>query len=179
MFMKKIYRISIYVVAMMLTLASLLSCRYDPLDSYSRVPPDRTGESGEDKGGLGGAFASGFGTPESPYIIATAQHLANMPQGLSPEEMVYFRLSADIDMKDIPWVPLNNRIHTAFLSILTVTDMSSRISTAKDKAIRAFSGYSAVSVAMSGLLMPPFPAPMPPESLRDISASVPRRAATT
>lgn len=33
---------------------------------------------------------------------------ANMPQGLSPEEMVYFRLSADIDMKDIPWVPLNN-----------------------------------------------------------------------
>ena len=23
----------------MLTLASLLSCRYDPLDSYSRVPP--------------------------------------------------------------------------------------------------------------------------------------------
>ena len=108
MFMKKIYRISIYVVALMLTLASLLSCRYDPLDSYSRVPPDRTGESGDDKGGLGGAFASGFGTPESPYIIATAQHLANMPQGLSPEEMVYFRLSADIDMKDIPWVPLNN-----------------------------------------------------------------------
>lgn len=108
MFMKRIYKISVYVVTLMLTLASLLSCRYDPLDSYSRVPPDRTGDSSEDKGGLGGAFASGFGTPESPYIIATAQHLANMPQGLSPEEMVYFRLSADIDMKDIPWVPLNN-----------------------------------------------------------------------
>ena len=106
--MKRIYKISVYVVTLMLTLASLLSCRYDPLDSYSRVPPDRTGDSSEDKGGLGGAFASGFGTPESPYIIATAQHLANMPQGLSPEEMVYFRLSADIDMKDIPWVPLNN-----------------------------------------------------------------------
>lgn len=108
MFMKRIYKISVYVVTLMLTLASLLSCRYDPLDSYSRVPPDRTGDSSEDTGGLGGAFASGFGTPESPYIIATAQHLANMPQGLSPEEMVYFRLSADIDMKDIPWIPLNN-----------------------------------------------------------------------
>ena len=52
MFMKRIYKILVYVVTLMLTLASLLSCRYDPLDSYSRVPPDRTGDSSEDKGGL-------------------------------------------------------------------------------------------------------------------------------
>lgn len=177
--MKKIYRISIYVVAMMLTLASLLSCRYDPLDSYSRVPPDRTGESGEDKGGLGGAFASGFGTPESPYIIATAQHLANMPQGLSPEEMVYFRLSADIDMKDIPWVPLNNADPYSLFVDFDGDGHVIKNLNCKGQSYSSFSGYSAVSVAMSGLLMPPFPAPMPPESLRDISASVPRRAATT
>ena len=71
--MKRIYKILVYVVTLMLTLASLLSCRYDPLDSYSRVQPDRTGDSSEDTGGLGGAFASGFGTPESSYIIITVR----------------------------------------------------------------------------------------------------------
>mgnify|MGYP006956031435 CR=1 FL=1 len=106
--MKRIYDISGYVVAALLTLMLALSCHYNPLDSYSRIPPDRSEESDDDNGGLGGAFASGFGTPESPYILATAQHVANMPKALSPEEMVYFKLSADIDMKDVAWVPLNN-----------------------------------------------------------------------
>ena len=106
--MKRIYDISGYVVAALLTLMLALSCHNNPLDSYSRIPPDRTEEPDDENGGLGGAFASGFGTSESPYILATAQHVANMSKALSPEEMVYFKLSADIDMKDIQWEPLNN-----------------------------------------------------------------------
>ncbi len=106
--MKMNFKISGYAAAFALAALLTLSCRYDPLDSYSRIPPDRTEEEEDDKGGMNGAFASGFGTAESPYIIADAKHIANIPKALYQGEMVYFKLSADIDMKDVAWTPLNS-----------------------------------------------------------------------
>ncbi len=106
--MELIHKMAGYAAAAALTVLLALSCRYDPLDSYSRIPPDRTEEESDDKGGMNGAFESGFGTSDSPYIISTAAHIANISRALTPGEKVYFKLSADIDMKNTVWTPLNS-----------------------------------------------------------------------
>lgn len=98
--------LKISLLALIGTLA-LASCHYNPLDSYSRVAPDRSKEDYKEPG-LGGKFADGYGTAESPYIIRNAKHIMNMKAGLVAGEMVYFSLETDLDLSDYAWTPLNN-----------------------------------------------------------------------
>lgn len=109
MIMKKnLYDIIKSGIIMMFAALAVTACSdYDPLDSYSRIPPDRT-QSGNTEEGAGGLFEGGFGTEESPYIIMNATQLRNMSQALVAETTVYFELGADIDMKNSNWTPLNN-----------------------------------------------------------------------
>lgn len=93
---------------MMFAALAVTACSdYNPLDSYSRIPPDRT-QQGNTEEGAGGLFEGGFGTEESPYIIMNATQMRNMSQVLLPETMVYFTLGADINMRNSNWTPLNN-----------------------------------------------------------------------
>lgn len=55
-------------------------------------------------------FQSGDGTAKNPYIIASARQMCNMASVLKPRQMVYFALAADIDLKGIDWMPLNDDI---------------------------------------------------------------------
>ena len=82
------------------------SCKkYNPFDSYNHAGFEREDTGG--KPGKGGLFADGYGTEESPYGIATAQHLKNMSRALVDEEMIYFRLLDDIDLSGVNWAALN------------------------------------------------------------------------
>ena len=63
--------------------------------SYLRVMQVNTGPEGGD------------GSPEYPYILATPEDMTKMADKLSAEEKTYFRMTADIDMSGIAWVPLN------------------------------------------------------------------------
>lgn len=103
--MNKIFK---YIMGVAAAFA-LVSCHYNPLDSYQRIPPDRGSEGGEEQGGLNGNFAAGYGTSDEPYTIKTAAHLMNMSKGLIEDEMVYFRLENDIDLSGKDWTPLNNK----------------------------------------------------------------------
>ena len=63
--------------------------------AYIRVMQVNTGPEGGD------------GSPEYPYILATAEDISKMSERLSSEEMIYFRMTNDIDMTGINWIPLN------------------------------------------------------------------------
>ncbi len=67
----------------------------DPV-AYLRVVQVNTGPEGGD------------GSPEYPYVLATPEDMAKMSEKLSAEEKVYFRMSNDIDMTGINWIPLNS-----------------------------------------------------------------------
>lgn len=56
----------------------------------------------------GGRYAEGSGTEEDPWIIKTPTQLTYMRDDLASKELRYFKLEADLDMKDIEWAPLNN-----------------------------------------------------------------------
>ena len=105
---KNLFNIIRSGIIMMFAALAVTACSdYNPLDSYSRIPPDRT-QGGSTEEGAGGLFEGGFGTEESPYIIMSATQMRNMSQVLLPETMVYFTLGADIDMRNSNWTPLNN-----------------------------------------------------------------------
>ena len=55
-----------------------------------------------------GLVLSGSGTAQSPYLIASADDLFSMKDLLeeNAQSPVYFRLTADIDMKEMAWTPL-------------------------------------------------------------------------
>lgn len=50
---------------------------------------------------------AGTGTKDDPYNIYNATDLTTMSAKLEEGVKTYFRLMADIDMKDIKWIPLN------------------------------------------------------------------------
>lgn len=52
-------------------------------------------------------YKDGDGTAEHPYIIRTPEQLDHMHDVLVKNQMIYFELGADIDMKDIEWKQLN------------------------------------------------------------------------
>ena len=54
-------------------------------------------------------FAGGDGSEDDPYLISSASQLNNMHADgvLKHYDKVFFRLVADIDLKDIDWIPLN------------------------------------------------------------------------
>lgn len=55
----------------------------------------------------GSHYASGKGTAEKPWVIETVEQLLFIPDDLISGATRYFKLGADIDMKDVEWVPLN------------------------------------------------------------------------
>lgn len=57
-------------------------------------------------------YQKGDGTAENPYIITTPEQLDYMHDVLVKSKMTYFRLDADIDMKDIVWRQLNSSAAT-------------------------------------------------------------------
>lgn len=91
------------------SLAALLLCgsckKYNPFDSYSHPGFEREDAGG--KPGMGGLFADGYGTEESPYGLSTAQHMKNMARALVDEETIYFRMLNDIDLSGVSWGALN------------------------------------------------------------------------
>ena len=50
---------------------------------------------------------AGSGTKEDPYNLYTVEDLLAMGGKLEEGKQVFFRLQADIDMKDVSWQPLN------------------------------------------------------------------------
>ena len=53
-------------------------------------------------------YASGKGTADKPWVINTAEQISYMYDDMTDGETRYFKLGADIDMKDITdWKPLN------------------------------------------------------------------------
>lgn len=87
---------------------------YNPLDSYRRIPFDKTAEdtdngNGDDEGdGAAGLFEKGKGTENSPYVIMNVTQIRNMRSVLKAGTKIYFRLGADIDMADVDdWQSLN------------------------------------------------------------------------
>jgi len=52
-------------------------------------------------------YADGDGTKENPWQIKTAKQLMCVHEDLVEEQMTYFILIADIDLKGYEWVPLN------------------------------------------------------------------------
>ncbi|MBP5740900.1 MAG: hypothetical protein J6W59_04010, partial [Bacteroidales bacterium] len=55
----------------------------------------------------GSHYASGKGTAEKPWVIETVEQLLFVREDLLAGATRYFKLGADIDMKDVEWVPLN------------------------------------------------------------------------
>lgn len=53
------------------------------------------------------APSAGSGTKEDPYNLYTVADLKAMGEKLEEGKMIYFRMQADIDMKDESWMPLN------------------------------------------------------------------------
>lgn len=98
-----------YCIVLLLAVAAGSCSDFNPLDSYRRVPPDRSGPDTEDEGdGAGGLFEKGYGTSDKPYLIMDAAQIRNMAQVLVKRKTVCFRLGADIDMASVPdWEPLN------------------------------------------------------------------------
>lgn len=52
-------------------------------------------------------YKEGDGTAEHPYVIRTPEQLDHMHDVLVKNQMIYFELGADIDMKNIEWAQLN------------------------------------------------------------------------
>ncbi len=52
-------------------------------------------------------YTSGKGTATDPWIITTAQQMTFMADDMAAGETRFFKLGANIDMKDIAWKPLN------------------------------------------------------------------------
>lgn len=50
----------------------------------------------------------GEGTSQSPYLLSDADDLCLMGQYMKSGSSVHFRMTADIDMKDVQWTPLNS-----------------------------------------------------------------------
>lgn len=99
---------------MLLMMASVaISCSDpNPLDSYTRVPFEKTetddGNGDGDGDGAGGLFEKGNGTDSKPYMIMNATQIRNMRSVLKSGMKVYFQLGADIDMAGIDdWQSLN------------------------------------------------------------------------
>lgn len=99
---------------MLLMMASVaISCSDpNPLDSYTRVPFEKTetddGNSDGDGDGAGGLFEKGNGTDSKPYMIMNATQIRNMRSVLKSGMKVYFQLGVDIDMAGIDdWQSLN------------------------------------------------------------------------
>ena len=62
------------------------------------------------------AVGDGSGTSADPYIIKDADDILNMNDLLQDDATTYFKMAADVDMKDVvftndkPWVPVNYAI---------------------------------------------------------------------
>lgn len=112
----KFYHISTYSVMRYWTILWMavlsFSCSdFNPMDSYSRIPPDRNTDidDGDEGDGAGGLFEKGYGTMNKPYLVMDVIQIQNMSEALVKGKMIYFQLGADIDMKSVSnWEPLNS-----------------------------------------------------------------------
>lgn len=112
----KFYHISTYSVMRYWTILWMavlaFSCSdFNPMDSYSRIPPDRNTDidDGDEGDGAGGLFEKGYGTVSKPYLVMDVIQIQNMSEALVKGKMIYFQLGADIDMKSVSnWEPLNS-----------------------------------------------------------------------
>ena len=60
----------------------------------------------DNSGSWGASFASGNGTPGTPYVICTPQHLQNMNMAAYVANSLYFQLADNIDMTAFAWTPI-------------------------------------------------------------------------
>lgn len=95
---------------LLMAIVSFSCSDFNPMDSYSRIPPDRNTDidDGDEGDGAGGLFEKGYGTVNKPYLIMDVMQIQNMSEVLVKGKMIYFQLGADIDMKSVSnWDPLN------------------------------------------------------------------------
>ena len=99
-----------YWTILWMAILSFSCSDFNPMDSYSRIPPDRNTDidDGDEGDGAGGLFEKGYGTVNKPYLVMDVIQIQNMSEALVKGKMIYFQLGADIDMKSISnWDPLN------------------------------------------------------------------------
>ena len=55
---------------------------FNPMDSYSRIPPDRNTDidDGDEGDGAGGLFEKGYGTMNKPYLVMDVIQIQNMSE---------------------------------------------------------------------------------------------------
>ena len=85
----KFYHISTYSVMRYWTILWMailsFSCSdFNPMDSYSRIPPDRNTDidDGDEGDGAGGLFEKGYGTVNKPYLVMDVIQIQNMSEAL-------------------------------------------------------------------------------------------------
>ena len=66
----------------------------------------------DDWDGTAVQWTHGTGTQADPYLIESAENLAWISEmvnnGVTTYEGVYFRMTTDLDMQNIEWVPIGN-----------------------------------------------------------------------
>ena len=89
----KFYHISTYSVMRYWTILWMavlsFSCSdFNPMDSYSRIPPDRNTDidDGDEGDGAGGLFEKGYGTMNKPYLVMDVIQIQNMSEALEVAE---------------------------------------------------------------------------------------------
>ena len=100
--MKKFYFLSVLMLTMM---AAML-----PLKMVAQPVSEWDGTSA--------IWTQGSGTEADPYLIETAQHLAWISEmvnnGVTTYDGVWFKLTSDLNMRNIPWVPIGNSTTNCF-----------------------------------------------------------------
>ena len=101
----KFYHISTYSVMRYWTILWMailsFSCSdFNPMDSYSRIPPDRNTDidDGDEGDGAGGLFEKGYGTVNKPYLVMDVIQIQNMSEALVKGKMIYFQLGLIISI---------------------------------------------------------------------------------
>ena len=121
----------------------------------NRIPPEGMWDGSET-----GGFAKGSGTASDPYLISSAAELAylaaetNRTKNSSSGE--YYRLTCDIDLKDLPWTPIGVKSDMPFQGNFdggghTITNLSVTGSGAGNEYLGLFGYvYGGISVPQFG-----------------------------
>ena len=121
----KFYHISTYSVMRYWTILWMailsFSCSdFNPMDSYSRIPPDRNTDidDGDEGDGAGGLFEKGYGTVNKPYLVMDVIQIQNMSEALVKGIRADNLIGAGMALT-VEW----NGVLASYLGVLTNADI--------------------------------------------------------